>query len=83
MREGMRDVQMQDDEEEEFDYNFQRATTLCRRLTAVPVKSHASGNAATASAAAAVSSYHEDGSISISSERRRDEDMYELEMDMD
>ncbi|KIM24879.1 hypothetical protein M408DRAFT_228017 [Serendipita vermifera MAFF 305830] len=73
-----------EDDEEEFDYNFQRATTLCRRLTAVSVHKghHARGDSA---ASASASSPYHDGSSnkSVSPDRRRDEDMYELEMDMD
>jgi hypothetical protein len=70
-----------DDEEDGdgFDYRFERATTLCRRLTAVTV------NKANAGTGTSSSFYNHHGSSSStkSISSRRDEDMYELEMDMD
>lgn len=75
MRESMQNIEMNDEDEDAFDYNFERATTLCRRLTAVKA------NAGDSNAAA--NSQH-DGSVKSSSpDRRREEDMYELDMDMD
>jgi hypothetical protein len=67
---------------EAFDYMFERATTLCRRLTAVAVNKDNAG-AGTSTGTGDFYNHHGSSSSTRSIPPRRDEDMYELEMDMD
>lgn len=71
-----------DDDSEAFDYTFERATTLCRRLTAVTINKGSAG-AGTSTSTGGFYNHHGSSSSTRSISSRRDEDMYELEMDMD
>lgn len=85
---SMRGVEVQygaaddEDDDEAFDYTSGRATTLCRRLTAVTVNK-GDARAGTGTSTGGFYNHHGSSFSTKSIPPRRDEDMYELEMDMD